>query len=252
MEYPLSFTFNSETEYLHTIYKYSEFMNEVVAKAIMGLGKIPQEILMLEGMSSWANRVLLNNLCDGNGKYLEIGSWKGSTFISALYNNLNCTGTSIDHHKEFTNSQFETTAEFLRDNCAKHLTHGEKYELITADCFNFKFPEKRQYDIYFYDGWHSYDAQYKSLEYYYDSLKPIFYYVCDDYSLKRCETATQNAFEVLDIQVIGDHKLFGNQLIPDSTRSGFWNGLYVALCVKKREFPQFFKREKYAHCFDSN
>jgi hypothetical protein len=252
MDFPIVIDPKNEVEYLHLLQRYSAFMNQAVAKAILGIGKLTPEILHLEGMSSMANRVLLNNLCEGNGKYLEIGSWKGSTFISALYKNTFCKGTSIDHHQEFTKSIFATTAEFLKKNCETHLTNGEMYELITADCFQYKFPTFTDYDIYFYDGWHSYEAQYKAIEYYYDNLKPFFYYICDDYSLERCEKATKDVFEKKGIQVITDYKLFGNQLIPECTRSGFWNGLYVAFCVKKEAFPQFFRPEKYAHCFDSN
>ena len=87
---------------------------------------------------------------------------------------------------------------------------------------------------------------------YYDNLKPIFFYICDDYSIDHVEKGTKDAFRDKNIQVITEYKLFGNQLLQTSTERGFWNGLYVALCVKKDEYPDYFHPEKYTHCFDTN
>jgi hypothetical protein len=239
-----------ESSYLYLIERYATHLHEAVAKAILGTGILPKEILELEGMSSNGIRLFLNNLCQASGHYLEIGSWKGSTFISAMYNNP-IHGTSVDHHQEFKGCSFESTSEILKSNCENHLVNGEHYDLISADCFAMPLPEL-PVDIYLYDGWHSYDAQYNALKYYYDSLKPFFFFICDDYSIDRVEQGTQDALRDLDIQVISEFKLFGNQILPASTKSGFWNGYYAAFCVKKKEFPEFFRKEKYTHCFDSN
>jgi hypothetical protein len=246
------YPFSSEGEYLYTIEHLSNHLNTAVAKSILGLGKLPESVLSLEGMSSHGNRLLLNNLCELGGKYLEIGSWKGSTFISALYNNINCKGTSIDHHQEFLNSVFKTSAEELEENCKKNLVHNENYTLITGDCFSPTTTLTDRYDIYFYDGFHSYEDQYRAIKHMYGNLKSIFFFLCDDYSIDRVERGTQDALRDMNIQVITEYKLFGNQLIENSTKRGFWNGMYVALCVKKDDYPQYFRAEKYAHCFDSN
>jgi len=246
------YKFKSEGDYLFNLEYFSNHLNVAVAKAILEEGKLPEHILSLEGMSSHGNRLLLNNLCHMEGCYLEIGSWKGSTFISALYNNPKCVGTSIDNHQEFKNSIFKTSAEELENNCKKNLVNGEQYELITADCFSSDIKLNKLYDIYFYDGWHSYEDQYNAIKFYYNSLKSFFYYICDDYSIDRVEKGTKDAFRDLNIQVITEYKLFGNQSIKASTERGFWNGIYVALCVKKDDYPEFFRAEKYAHCFDSN
>ena len=246
------YSFSSEAEYLHTLEKFSNHMNTSVAKSILGMGKLPQSVLALEGMSSHGNRLLLNNLCELEGKYLEIGSWKGSTFISALYNNPECKGTSIDNHQEFKNSIFKTSAEELERNCKTNLVNNEKYNLITADCFSDELNLTDKYDIYFYDGFHSYEDQYRAIKNYYNNLNTFFFYVCDDYSIDRVEKGTKDAFRDMNIQVITEYKLFGNQMIESSTKRGFWNGIYAALCVKKNDCPQYFRPEKYAHCFDSN
>jgi hypothetical protein len=243
--------FLTDAHYLHTIEKYSDHLNRAVAHSILEIGKLPESVLSLEGMSSHGNRLLLNNLCDFKGNYLEIGSWKGSTFISALYNNPNCSGTSIDNHQEFKDSVFKTSAEELEKNCKENLVNNESYELITADCFS-DLNLTKKYDIYFYDGFHSYEDQYKAISHYYNNLESIFFYVCDDYSIERVEAGTKDAFRDLNIQVISEHKLFGNQLLPSCTSYGYWNGFYSALCVKRSDFPKHFRKEKYTHCFDNN
>ena len=242
----------NEQQYISELERMSNHVNLAIARTVLQAGKLPDTVLNLEGMSSHGNRLLLNHLCSGAGNYLEIGSWKGSTFISAMYKNPQIFGTSIDHHQEFKDSIFKTNADELKQNCSRNLVNGENYELITADCFGDKVGLTKKYDIYFYDGFHTYDCQYKAITEYYKHLKSAFIYVCDDYSTDGVERATKDAFRDMDIQVISDHKLFGHQMILESTKRGFWNGFYVALCVKKRDFPQFFKKEKYAHCFSMN
>lgn len=242
---------HDEFKYLLNLEFLSNHVNQSVAKAILEIGNLPESILNLEGMSSHGNRILLNHICSINGRYLEIGSWKGSTFISALYNNT-MFGTSIDNHQEFKDCEFKTSEDELKHTCSKHLTNGEKYEIITADCFGNDINLKGLYTVYFYDGLHRYEDQYNAIKHYYNNLDSIFIYICDDYSIDSVEKGTKDAFRDMDIQVISEHKLFGNQLLLNSTKSGFWNGFYVSLCVKKKSYPEFFRKEKYAHCFDRN
>ena len=61
------YAFSTEHEYLFTLEKFSNHMNTAVANAILGQGKLPSNILSLEGMSSHGNRLLLNNLCQIEG-----------------------------------------------------------------------------------------------------------------------------------------------------------------------------------------
>ena len=49
--------------------------------------KITQQILDIDGMSSPKFRHLINNLVDDQTRYLDIGTWKGSVLMSALYGN---------------------------------------------------------------------------------------------------------------------------------------------------------------------
>jgi hypothetical protein len=66
------------------------------------ISKINQEILNLEGMSGSRTRHLYNNLCSiEDCRYLEIGTWKGSTVCSAMFGN-NGNITCIDNWSQFS------------------------------------------------------------------------------------------------------------------------------------------------------
>src|SRR4051812_41711122 len=52
------------------------------------ISQLNDAVLGIQGMSSPKVRHFLNNLCTMNDShYLEIGCWKGSTFVSSLFNN---------------------------------------------------------------------------------------------------------------------------------------------------------------------
>ena len=69
-----------------------EHVRRAIANAREGLSKLASPphaaVLELEGMSNAHNRHLLNNLCAAVGaRYLEVGTWKGSTLVSAVAGN---------------------------------------------------------------------------------------------------------------------------------------------------------------------
>jgi hypothetical protein len=231
-------------QYLFYVDRYSDAVNKAVAHGTLHTPLLPKELLDLEGMSSWSIRIMLNSLFSQlpHSTYLEIGSWKGSTFISALYKNQTVNATSIDFQQEYINNPaLISTPEVLKNNCARFLTNGEKYELIVDDCFKYKPPTDKKYNVYLFDGPHTYLEQYNAIKHYYDNLDSVFVYICDDYNTPGVEKGTQDALRELDIEVITEHKMYGCQSFPGHTTTGWWNGYYIAVCAKRKELPQFFK-----------
>ena len=99
-----------------------------------GISKLNSSVLEIDGMSSDKVRHLLNNLCSRKDtRYLEIGTWKGSTWISALYRNENVVtkATAIDNWTEYEGPYFE----FIR-NCEAFLPDLPQYKLHIEDCFS--------------------------------------------------------------------------------------------------------------------
>ena len=71
-------------------------VTEALFSTYRGASKLPDEILAVEGYSSFLVRRLLNNLCDFDGcRYVEVGTWQGATALSASY--LNMPGQALHH-----------------------------------------------------------------------------------------------------------------------------------------------------------
>ena len=53
-------------------------------------------------------------------------------------------------------------------------------QIIEQDCFKVDISKLDKFNIFLYDGNHSYESQYKSLEYYYDCLDNEFIFITVD------------------------------------------------------------------------
>jgi hypothetical protein len=64
-------------------------VKEALQKAIVGVGKLPEDVLAMEGMSGRKYRLFINNLIEAlvSPHYLEVGVWAGSTLCSAIWGN---------------------------------------------------------------------------------------------------------------------------------------------------------------------
>lgn len=124
-----------------------------IAAADSGSSRLSKNILEIQGMSSSKGRNVLNNLCHFDGvKYLEIGCWKGSTFVSALFGNKEkiSAAFAIDNWSEFGGPYQE-----FKENCNKYISDIH-YNFYSHNCFSVD-PQsfiKEKINVYFYDGGH--------------------------------------------------------------------------------------------------
>jgi len=201
-----------------------------INNAESGISKLNNEILNLEGMSGNKVRHLLNNLCSlANGKYLEIGTWKGSTFISALYNNEKSLKESIaiDNWSQFSGPK----KEFL-DNAKKYLKK-DQFQFIEKDCFNIDLSQiKTKINIYFYDGDHRVEDQKQAFTYFDAIFDDVFIAIIDDYNFMNVPEGTQQAFKLLNYKIEFEKYLPSPRFTPPFDNLGWWNGIYVAVISK--------------------
>jgi hypothetical protein len=239
----------------------------------LGVSNLNKDIFYLDGMSSPKVRMLLNNLCDRpNTRYLEIGLWKGSTLVSALYNNAKHIdlAIAIDNFSQFidysiTNSltflpqTFDTNRppqkgnikEILYENITKfQFQHCSSFDnntlfelnpltIIEGDCFDPKIIEQisqlcnnNKINIYFYDGDHDEQSQYNAFKLYNHIFDDIFIVIIDDWNQTDTKNGTQRAFEELKYEALKGFILPANK---NGDIENWWNGLYVGVIKKSLE-----------------
>ena len=208
-------------------------------------------VLQMGGMSSQKTRHFLNNLCsieDWPIRYIEIGVWGGSTFISSGFMNDNNFKemVAIDNFCQF-NKQGDIKQRFMT-NVAQYLKPNDiQYEIMLYEknCFDDELLESLEgpYNIYFYDGPHTVEETYKSLSFYDKVLDDIFIYIVDDYQEKIVQDGAQQAIKDLGYKIHYEISLHGKggsdgktSTVPyyEHWRDEWWQGQYVAILEKPK------------------
>jgi len=202
-----------------------------IAKAELGISKLNQEILNLEGFSSYKIRHLLNNLLElKKVNYLEVGTWKGSTFISSMYDNNINSAYAVDNWSEFLHSDIKST--FFK-NTNKHIPY-KNFNFFEENCFDLELSKiSNLIDVYLYDGAHDYESHYKAIKYFYSVLADEFILIVDDYdsvpTWEQVQKGTQDSIKDLNLNIIYEKHL---KSVGRNDINSWWNGYYIALIKK--------------------
>ena len=185
--------------------------------------KLDRRILNISGMSSPKIRHFLNNLMEfSDVNYMEIGLHHGSTFISSLYKNdlKNPIGIDIKVQKE------------LLDNCKTFNLCN--HEIIEQDCWNFNLAHiQNKINVFLYDGDHTYETQYKALQYYYPVLDDVFVFLVDDWTFRTeqdyyVERGTRDSIRDLNLETLFEEV----KMSVGNDASNWWNGYFVSVLKK--------------------
>jgi len=197
-------------------------------------GKLSPQVLQIDGMTSTKGRYLLNHLCSfPDTVYLEVGSWKGSSLVSALYQNKALRKAyAVEKWVRYADNGFDfgDVREEFRSNVRSCLD-GLPLTVHERDCFSVnvkEIPEK--ITLYFYDGEHREEDQKMAFTYFNDRLASEFIAVVDDWNWECCRKGTFAAFDELGYQVLFEQYLPANH---DADTANWWNGMYVAVIRKK-------------------
>ena len=201
-------------------------------KAEKSESKITDEILNMEGMTGKKTRHFYNNIVNNDdSRYLEIGTWKGSSVCSAMCEN-KINVVCIDNWSQFNGPKEEFLSNFNKykgNNNAK---------FIEQDCFTVDTSQLPKFNIYMYDGEHSQDSHYKALLHYYNCLDDIFIFIVDDWNWKDVRDGTYNSIKELNLSILYEKEI---KTTDDDTHPPWgsekqqeWhNGIYVAILQKQ-------------------
>jgi len=191
------------------------------------ISKITNDIITMDGMSGTKTRHFYNNLLNTeDARYLEIGTWKGSSVCSAMCGN-KAKIVCIDNWSEFGAPKSEFLVNFEKFK-------GENEAIfIEDDCYKVDVSVLPKFNIYMYDGNHSKENHYKALSHYYNCLDDIFIFIVDDWNWNEVREGTMNSIQKLNLKVLYEKAI---RLTWDDTTTelsnSWWNGIYVAILQK--------------------
>ena len=200
-------------------------INRAIELANDGISKLPLDIIDLHGMSSPKVRHFLNNLCSRfpTETYMEVGCYKGSTLISAGYdNNIHLVG--VDNWSEFDGPEVE-----FQKNIRKWIPNSQlsffNQNAFTVDLRNILNP----IDIYFYDGAHDVKSQISAFTFFDRIFQSTFIAIVDDWNMDSVKEGTKEAFRVLKYNILQSWELPAKF---NGDKENWWNGLFIAVVRK--------------------
>lgn len=210
--------------------QYIEHLEKCFIDAEANTSNIGDEIKALEGATGEKTRHFYNNLLTlKDARYLEIGTWKGSSVCSAMFKN-KATVVCVDNWSEFGGPKEEFLENFTKFKGKNNAT------FIEADCFTLAPSSLGQFNIYMYDGNHSYEAHYKALTYFQDCLDSQFIFIVDDWNWATVRGATYQAITDLNLKTLWSKEVRltqDNSHTPgDIARQTWHNGIAVFLLEK--------------------
>jgi hypothetical protein len=159
-------------------------------------------ILNMDGLSGRKYRILINQLIKRikDPRYLEIGSWLGSTACSASFKN-KIVMTCIDNWSENFLPKINPKKEFMK-NIKDSLTSNSEFNMINKDFRKVDFNELKNFNIYFYDGSHTYNDHYDAVKLVLPAMSKKFIMIIDDWNWNQVREATLNAIKDKKLKVI--------------------------------------------------
>jgi hypothetical protein len=227
-----AYNFYKKIPILDTYKRYKSLVETAFLNADNYISNISNDIINIHGMSGTKIRHFLNNLLTmEDARYLEIGTWKGSSVCSAMYNN-NATIVCIDNWSEFCDHT--TRNEFL--------VNFEKFKgknnatFIESDCHIVDISILPKFNIYLYNGNYNNNNIIKSLTHYYDCLDNIFIFISFDWNWKHVRDETISSIEKLKLNVLHKKEI---RMTSDNSHTNelqgkntWWNGLYISILQK--------------------
>ena|ERR1035437_426230 len=209
-------------------YELTSHIENSLFKANNNITKLPESVFNLEGMSGRATRIFLNELLSKFDNYLEIGTWKGSTAISAMYDNNLVRTILIDNFSEFNQdnpkSKLFENLEMFKNNVDSNV------DVIDEDCFKTDLSkiENHSREIYLYDGAHDEESQYKAFTIYNNILTNYSVVMVDDWNWDYVRKGTFRAFKDLNYTIVKQWDIF----TEENHTKGWHNGFFVAIIKK--------------------
>jgi hypothetical protein len=197
-----------------------------IKNAEEGISKIDNVIKNMYGMTGLKTRHFYNNLLSmEDSRYLEIGTWKGSSVCSAIFKN-KAKVVCIDNWSEFGGPK----DEFLKN--LEYAKGENDVKFIENDCFKVDISTLDKFNIYMYDGGHSYEEHYKALKFI-DVMDEEFIFIVDDWNWEEVRNGTLASIKDLNVRILYFFQTdIPNERLQVHDKMNWWNGIGVFIIKK--------------------
>lgn len=228
-------------------------VNAAIEAAERGLSSLPKEALYVNGMSSDMSRHLMNNLAKGRRKYLEIGTWRGSTLIAATAGNQLELSVGVDNFSQFTLPSPHGMMLWCNHGTPEHekpkwqtdmhpkdeLFRNLHYfglgniQIFDADCFHQDIITVLDglgpFDFFFNDGDHKFACQKQTIVDYAKLLADEAIVAVDDWNAGEVREGTLAGFKETNLKIHKQVDLFTR---GNCDLSSWWNGIGIFVVSK--------------------
>ena len=211
--------------------------------------KIPSWIKFMSGMTGKKYRYFINNLLSSinNPRYLEIGSWSGSSVCAAMYGN-KLKVICIDDWSQFQNTDdipyqkalnVQNPKEKFELNTSKVLSEHIDFKFVESDFRKVDYSKIGKFNTYFFDGPHEEVDQYDGIIVAQPSLDDTFILIVDDWNYPQVRKGTHGALTKLSLNIVSKIEIRTTQHDKDPNLLKFhfsdWhNGYFIAVCQKNK------------------
>jgi hypothetical protein len=178
--------------------RYAHLLDNAFDRALALDGKVSPQVLTMLGMSGQNYRLFINNLIGSmpDARYLEVGSWAGSTACSAMEGN-RVTVVCIDNWSEFGGPK-----EVFLANVGACVSDNVGFAFIESDFRAVDFAQIGKFNIYLFDGPHSQQDQYDGLAMAQPALDEQFVFIVDDWNWQAVRDGTKAAITAAGLNVL--------------------------------------------------
>lgn len=196
--------------------------------------KLHPLVAAMQGMSGRKYRYLINNLIEAtkDPRYLEVGSWAGSTACAAIFGN-QLKAVCIDNWTEFGGPR-----EAFLGNVKAVTTDRVDFKFIESDFRAVDFSGIGRFNVYLFDGPHEEQDQYDGVVIAQPALDDLYTLIVDDWNWPAVRAGTFRALADTQASVICSIEVRTTQTDTHPKAEAFqnseWhNGYYLAVCRKK-------------------
>lgn len=212
--------------------QYIEHIEKCFENADNLKSKITKEIIDLDGMSGVKTRHFYNNLLSiEDGRWLQIGVWKGTSSCAAIYGN-NAIVSLVENFAGFGGPKEECMANIEKYKGYNDVTFYEE------DCFQIDITKfKNKFNLYCYDADHSEYSTKKGVEYYLPCLDDVFILVMDDWNYREVRNGTYKGMDSKELEVVWSKEIRltndDSHTPHDEAKQSYHNGIAVFILKKQ-------------------